>query len=380
MKKLVVLFYLFCASGLVALAQANYKESIKFWDEGPLTVQDFSTRKFPESYAPSSNLSFGWVGKNDKKKIGNLVVQTMTIRPYMDKLNSWINPAEFYDWTLRYNQTMFDMAEMVARRFAADLRANPKDAESISDFYRRLLSSTTDTFCQESKYGRDSSVVYYYEAKTKEQLSENAEQEEDYSNLDDLSFSWGLTMYGGFQAYMPGANLSDYVNGMYGADFGLVLSFYKRFNLAFDLLFLDAGNLKKGGVEANDYNWKVGEGVSAVGPGFLLSYRAINKPYYAFSPMIGFGSIMLRVHKPKEFRKDENDTLSQISTKFGLRVGAQFDYKIRRKYRPLQQSYGENTLALKVYASHDNYEQVGNGWAINAGLTFNMYGWGVKYH
>lgn len=90
---------------------------------------------------------FDFMTKNFNKKVANQVIRSA----------SWIDTAQHTGTSLRYQQTLFDLAEIYTRKFRQDLKANRKsiaggldvvnqlNAKAMSDFSKRRLEYASAT-------------------------------------------------------------------------------------------------------------------------------------------------------------------------------------------------------------------------------------------
>ena len=354
-------------------AQSKYEESIKYWEDGPLTLADFSRRTVPASNGVISDLWYGWETVSDRNKIGNLIYMTPRVRTFMDKLNSWVVISEFDKQQQLYLQTTFDMAEMVGRQYQKDL-FTAEEPYKVQEFYRRTLSSSVDSFQQESRYGRDSSVVAYYAAKIQEQLAEEPEAPEPPKMIQ---FKTGLAL-GVFMGYTCNyllTGLSERNGPLHFFNFGFDIPFSQRIFLTWDMGLTSLYNLDCTGISKNGYDWLNGQSTEAASITFDLGYRVIDKPYFAIEPFIGAGVLGVSQTLPRDMWNNGEPVSSSLN---GLRVesGLTCDYKIRRHYFPMENSYDEIILRFKLYGAYSNMPAVlGPTWSINMGIAFGYDGW-----
>nr|MCR5244774.1 hypothetical protein [Bacteroidales bacterium] len=127
-----------------ALFTANGQPAIKFWDDGPLTFNDFQVRHIsldesPFAQAPQPmDLDGGFVGEAASWKDGNLRYSYTRYRTYMDQLNSWYDPTYATPADLRFMQGIFDIMEIARREsFGADTLS----VYDARQYRQRLLTS-----------------------------------------------------------------------------------------------------------------------------------------------------------------------------------------------------------------------------------------------
>ena len=87
----------------------------------------------------------------------------------MNKLASWYDPDKCTDWTLRYEQTRFDILEVMRRRLQNSFNRNFLEP-NLDAYYDQLISSTVDTYDRETNYGKDTLMIMRYEEMYRQEL------------------------------------------------------------------------------------------------------------------------------------------------------------------------------------------------------------------
>ena len=376
MKRIYILFFagVLAFQASPAFAQNKYEESIKYWDEGPLTLADFSRRTVPAANGAISDLWYGWETDSERNKAGNLIYRSPIVRTFMDRLNSWVIISEFNQQQRLYLQTMFDMVEMIGRQYQKDL-STADDFYKVRNFYRRTLSSSIDSFEQESRSGRDSSVVAYYAAKIKEQLEEKPEAPV-VNQTPKFKTDVAIGMYLGYSCNVLLSGLSDRNGPLNFFNFGFDIPFSQRTILSWDMGLTTFSSMDYSGITKDGYTWRNGQNTNATTFSFDLAYRVVDKPYFAIAPFLGAGVLGISQTLPRDMWK--SDSQAESSNLNGLRVegGVGCDYKILRHYFPMENSYDELYLRLKLFGAYNNLPAViGPTWSINFGVAIGWDGW-----
>ena len=105
--------------------------------------------------------------KNFNKKVKNTIIKSA----------SWIDTTQYVAISLRYQQTLFDIAEVYARKFRKELKENRKqiargltivhdiNSRICSDFSKRRLQ-----FDAETKSGTDNDRLSFWEQQVRQEL------------------------------------------------------------------------------------------------------------------------------------------------------------------------------------------------------------------
>lgn len=122
--KFKYLFFLILTCNI--LHSQNTDNNLIFWNSSKkLTIDDFVIKNNSENEMSSQGAfiidstvkGFDVFNKNFNKKVRN----------YMVKSASWINPSKNIQFSLRYQQTLFDISEIYARKFRLDLKLKRKE-------------------------------------------------------------------------------------------------------------------------------------------------------------------------------------------------------------------------------------------------------------
>ncbi len=333
--------------------EVNYDNYIKYWDEGPLDYGDFSARRTGLADGRSSYLDFGFSSRIESRREGNLVYDVMAIRTFMDKLKSWIVPDLCTPQVIQYNQTKFDIAEFVRRKFQADINAPGVDKTKLREYYLSAFNSSVDAYEQETSYGADSSMVGFYTIKIKEQLAELSDSiapppTRQFSSVG----SWRMVI--GYYGNQYLGEAADYFKMTNGLSLGVGFSFVNH--LWVDLLvgFSGMGRLKAVGIRDDGYEWRAGKGVTAINVGTEMSYMLLDKNYFALGPMLGVGAVSISQDLPESMQTQKRTASSIGNWQFS--AGVSFHYKLRRyvNYVFNSQHYTENNFGVKLYGAYSN--------------------------
>jgi hypothetical protein len=359
-------------SALNLFAQENKQPDIKYWYEGPLTVDDFSVRKISQVGSYSDNMIASWLdytisSASKRIKTGNLSYSRPVTLLYMDKLESWIDPAQFTSWTMRYQQTYFDIAECTRRELQAAFDTTANGYSDKWEYYKRLLSSRSETYFQETAYGRDTTMVAYYEALYKDKLDGLGEI--PAAEVEASGAGTGLGWFIGYSSEIYTGGMRDWLGAGHKFAFGFDLW---RNNAFMSLVFGlgGAGKLRKDGFYYDDhmnYHWNTEKNNGAYNIDLDFGYRVYDAPYLGIAPFAGVG--LGGFDQNTDMEKDKSSSL------FGLRLalGANFDVKLRRSL-DTNSTYSESILRFQVYGAWTDCAP-GAYYSINAGVVLDWVGW-----
>lgn len=178
------LFLFFLQTMNLSFSQTKNDNFLSWSSTRRLTVNDFVIKTKDLQTAPSfaqfslayEIRGFDFLTKNFNKKVNN----------YLIKSASWIDTTYDTAVTLKYQQTLFDISEIYARRFRRDLKLNRKkiatglqfvkelDSKAMTDFSNRRVTYDTET-----KYGSNLGMQKQWEIQIEIELDEL----KDFSNL-----------------------------------------------------------------------------------------------------------------------------------------------------------------------------------------------------
>lgn len=174
MKRLPALLFLFVCTQ--SLCQSGSDTNYLCWSSSRrLTVNDFviktgnmqTTPCFGQFYIDYQVAGFDFMTKNFNKKVHNYFIRSA----------SWIDTTYDINVSIRYQQTLFDLAEVYARRFRKDLKDNRKKILTGTDFTRELNTKAMTEFAKrrveydaDTKFGTNTIAQQNWEAQIQSEL------------------------------------------------------------------------------------------------------------------------------------------------------------------------------------------------------------------
>ena len=367
----------------VSLSGQNFNSSIRYWDKGKLTLDDFVIREmWSADENQTSALEYGWNEQLKSARIGNLKYDRVCLRTYMDNVNSWIKSGYANQQTLKFCQVAFDLVEATRRKLQSEIDTSANvSSESLSDFYGKVCSNATNEFKAASKEGTDTAVVSRYRAKLDKMFSEYAPED----SVPVISFGkWGYGLHCGFGGEIYTGEAADYLPPRYGLNLGFEVT-YSEFRFNFDMFLGSGASLRKdlpfwkSGSPEDVHSWNKGESFNAGNVELTFGYAAVDNGHFTVAPMIGLGvGFIDRLDKYIDGNGSDNG--EEISA-FRMLAGVNADWKLLRHYRSSYngfKDYMEHNVRFKVYAARTGFRSPCDAFSVNFAVAYNLYGRTVK--
>lgn len=376
MKRNILMTALIMAMAHISFAQ-SIESSMKFWDEGRLTWDDFNKRN-TDGYE-KSNISTSFYRYTDTQKYGNLKVIRTKLRTALNKESTWVRTEYISDKLLRYNQLVFDMAEATRQEMQNEIDVNlgKYSYEEILKFYRDKYNVKLQELREETMEGDREDIILKYEQEVAGQL---AKETEDSVPEFDLN-NWGYSYHIGFRsAFMTGKS-SMYLKPTYGISLGFDIT-YRRSMLS---LYMGVGSGKIGADmdmiatidgRETEVTWARGKKYSSMETDLIYGYSVIDNGFMRLAPIIGIGMNNLS-------HKTDSETNTSM-TGMHLLGGVDINWKLLRTasitYTPWWggRTYGETSLKTRIFVARSNLMQGFNPYSINLAIAFDLYGRGMK--
>ena len=361
-------------------AQNLYKESFRNWDEGPVTWSDFQVSRQPGDVNYISDLACVIEKEVEMTKVGNFRFPVLKSTTKMSKLASWYDPDRCTDWTLRYEQTRFDMMEVMRRRLQNSFNRNFME-ENLNEYYDQLINATFHAFDRESNYGTDTLVIKLYEEKYRHKL-DTLELMPPQIPVFETS-NWGVLLGMGLGVEKYGLPMSNGVKPAIGIQMEMGV-LYKRFFFDLQGLLAWSGKLKCDNFyydNSYDYNWTKGRNVRAGNTNIDAGFKVIDNSYLSIGPLVGIGVSF--VDQTTDTPRGNNNTSFENSEISGFRTqaGLAIDWKVRRSlntYGYYSSDYTESKIRFQITGARTNFKGIGPTNSLNASITFLVDSWFLK--
>ncbi len=368
MKRLIFIFTLVMIASISVHGQSVPSSlSIKYWDQGPLTLDDFTIRTLPASKTGNSVIGIytyidGW-----KKIRPNFRVQQLQSRTYFDPLGSWLKNDTNLLRSLKYQQLLFDVAELDRRKMQNDFATLPYLADfSTADRYLPVINNHQEDIEFDTDMGTNEERVTQYEQQVHSALDSITEiNTTPQYTLRNLGYGFYL---GAASQFHIGKGAS-YFTPTAGALLGCLIS-YKASEIHMDLILGGGGKLLKDIQGNKDPWWTHGRALTYGELTLQYAYRAYDGNWFNISPLVGLGVGFIDYKDQPSTIKDEISGLRMIA-------GVNIDLKLMRSLR-YPDTFNESILKLKLYASHTFYQHNFNVYTINASLSYLLFGRKIK--
>lgn len=364
MKKLIVIGVL--AMACFAMNAQSYKESMRYWDEGPLTWDDL-TLKTPKDYK-TCDLTFRWGIDNKKERISwNTVQYTPLPRVSLDKSVSWHNAERVYPFTLTYDQLLFDLNELYFRKMLTELysKDNETSSNELYSFYSNQNRVRWGEIEEDTEDGMDSTKVAYYASEIVEELA-------SLHYPDILSGGWDkhlVVMSFGAAGNVFAGSASETFSPAYGIDLGLYTGNGRHEFMG--MVSFSSGSCLKD-FTYKDKTLKSGESFNHMNLAFAYGYMAYDGNVFSVMPFAGVGlrGISWTIKDDTDSQSNAKPESGDYTTPVPL-IGLESRFKFSRTVSRV--SILEHGLYLRAYASRD--------FGLFNAFSFNItlgYCYGVK--
>ena len=369
--------FLILASCIPALNLSAQQRILRSWELGPLTWNDFQVRNVPDNSLYFSNLAAELFCGYERQRDGNLVYESYTVHNRMYQLSSWYDPDKCTDWTLRYEQTRFDIMEFYRRLIHNQHYEN----QQLNNIYRSYSSSLNDvirTFDRMSKYGADTLVVAEYERIYKEKLDSIAVIPIPGPII--RTKKWGMAGSLGPDMECFLTNVPDELSFTYGIRLGFQINFNRWF-MDINSIFHNAGYLESDNFYYDpecDYSWKKGRKVTTIEADINLGYKILDNNRWTLMPIVGIGGNSFRQNTDTPI--DGQSYGYQLSHISGTRVvaGMMLDWKHRRILLYSTNEYLESKIRFRLTGARTNFAVFGPSYSICLGLQYALDMWNLQ--
>ena len=213
--KLTILAALAASLTVGTLSAQTIDQASRRWDAGKLAWDEF----LGESKSDTTINRFAYNVKLGRatEKIGNTTYIYSKFTPYFDQTESWTHPRFKNDAMLQYNQIMFDMLELYARRATIDYNRESGEYsdEQIRSFYKRQFDKQVHELDEASRRGTDADQLPFFA--TGVALDLERTHFNPAAVVEDQPIDYFGEFYAGVNGHFP---ISDYYNQSIGFNLG----------------------------------------------------------------------------------------------------------------------------------------------------------------
>ena len=350
----------------------SMERTLKYWEDGPLTLNDFTTRPghMEGDIKIISELGYGMKTCDNKWKVRNTIYYAPGLVTYMNPYSSWMDPDHRNESELKYMQTAFDYVELCRRRAQNDIASGGTYSfETVARYHMHIADSFLNEMREDVKQGQDTAAVNRYSDKILAELAQTPEAE--YTEPDTRHSGWALGMHAGAWTDVYLGEMGTYVKPIVGFDFGWDFDI-RRFNIYLDMMYGSSLRPLMRDIPRDGYRWDAGEKITGGNMHIALGYALVNSQWWKLAPFAGIGVGFIDY----PFNPLDPDDDSEEISGFRCLAGINTDFKLRRwvdyRYAP---SIGEMTLRTRLFVAHTAFATPCPAWSINLGVSINFLGW-----
>ena len=348
----------------------SFSQSLKrHWHEGALRFEEFSTHdSISINYKPLPVLIDYHLYK---VKMGDTLVDKYQVYCYTHKENICFSLKENTSFNIRYQQLVFDIAELYKRKLQANLNQliQHNIVECIHN-HNNQHQQTLNLFHNDLK--NDSSQLTTWEKKIKDSLTNTP--------LDPIpkfhKSKIGIGAMFGINSKVTSNTFSDFVS----IKPGIVLAFeigYK--NLYFNYLYQNNnGIINKYYEQKNEFTLLKGGNISYENHDILLGCQILKSNKWGISPIIGIGKSNFII--PKMFLQNK-----MVISSNNYNVGLNFEYKIVKNLRLIpgkifkEKECSTSSLKLRLMYKYNDNENILNGNSYSISLLVSDFANLIRY-
>lgn len=346
-------------------------KTVRYWDEGPLTYADLSSRKSEWPKISEFQYNISWTTKD--WKMGNTRFRTPYSRAYMNPYASWVHPDYRTEEMLQYIQAGFDYVEICRRRAMRELMNGSSFGQgSVMRFHLDVADSFMAKMKDETAQGQDAAAVQDYARRVKAELAQTEEVLYDDLIIDPRGF--GMGMHWGIGSEFYTGPISDYVTPIAGLDFGFDFCF-SRVNLYLSGLLGFGGHYKRD-IPRDGYQWNAGERMKGGNIEASLGYTLFDSPWWKVAPFAGIGVGFIDYPSNPGNPDKKSDEISGFRYQAGISADLKF-YRVVDYVQALE-GLSEFSVRSRLYVAHTAFPTPAPSWTINFGVSANMLGWILK--
>ncbi len=367
-----ILFSLFVCLFVVLKAQDNQR----LWTDGRLTWADFKGEKTGEAEKRVATIyhDISYLGVIISYKEVKIKHKDTTIRRFealctLDQKISWILPYYKTEQYLKYNQVIFDIAELYARKlqYVIDDLTSSYAAVYALQVIQVDCSKRIKEFREMTAAGQNSAMIDTWQEKITSELA----MTENYKNIPTYEKrSFGYALHAGLGGGIFTGSLGEHFLPTFNILFGFDVA-YKR-----SILFLNA-TLAFSGVKSDYQEWVKGKSAHFALLDLSYGYAVIDNAKWKLTPFAGLGISGLS----KGSKKNE-DLVSY--TDYNFIFGLNADYKFKKTVSFIPDPFlgvkenVELSVRGRLYVARANYYTDLQGLSINLAVEFCGFGNFIK--
>lgn len=348
------------------------------WEKGALTWNNFTP--VPEGIGNEhSYLEYCIDIESRSHEIDGVLWRVKTAVAEVDKNGSWVDVHHRTDAELRYNQVMFNLAELYRRYLQVEIdTGGPADR----DYYMQLLGHEVGRYCRQTRYGADTAAVSWWDIQVRSMMDSitpfMVEKHAEVMKIPDYrtTYNFGSSIGGGAKIYSGDLHRLFAPSGGFFSDF---TGGYGRHCFTLGMYF-GGGRCKPDTLEAvvGDNTLYATDDITTIDIGLNYGYSVIDSRRLQVTPFVGYGL--------QGVYYSDVDEMGGGPTEGCWRAGVDFRYHLVNDITGLQSSFEQYLVSVngKIYVSRDRFNGIvgaPRGYTINLSLGFSLqYKEGVAKH
>ena len=373
MKRFILILVLAMASAVASSAQTDL--SYKEWSDGPLRIEDFSTRKTPgdemgKIYTGIQTYQGDW-----EKVSWNLRVKRLQSKAVFDSIRSWVRGDMLTDQAVRYGQLLFDATELTRRQMQNHLATGPHEADyhSVVRRYFDIGQARVDEIASVTEEGKNLDELEIQECIIADELANLSEIDGGIPEYTLRKFA--VCVYAGAASQFNLGEYSLYFTPCYGFLWGFDVGI-GRSSISWDIVLGGGSRLLKD-VPGDELDmWHAGRKLMGGETSVQYAYDVYDGNVFRVRPFAGVGIGYMDYSNPDRDSDVSTDEMGGLRLLAGLSLEFKYLRSLYLVGDPLWSSvYGgrnEHTLKVKVYVARTSYAAHICPYSINCSLTFNF--------
>ena len=339
------------------------------WEKGPLTWNNFTLvgEGFGDEH---SYLEYSLDIETRHHDIDGISLGVKTAVATMDKNLSWVDKKHCTAAELRYNQVLFNMAELYRRYLQVDIDTGGK---ADRDYYMQLLNQETARYCSDTRFGADTMAVAWWDYEVRRLMDSitplMVEKHAPALTVPEYqaTYNFGSSMGGGAKIFTGG------LHDLFAPSGGFYLDFeggYGRHYFTLGMYF-GGGRCKPDSLTAvKPDNTLLGtDEITTVDLNINYGFSVVDSRRFRITPFVGYGLQGLYY--------SEEDEMGGGPSEGCWRAGVDFKFHLLNDITAYKSSFEQYLLSVdyKVYVSRDNFKSIvgsPKGYTINMSLGFSL--------
>lgn len=333
----------------------------KLWSKEELVYSDFWEKPIDHSpFVSELQYIIGYEYKT--RNVSGINYTSFVVSSYVDRNISWIKPEGKTINTLIYCQTIFNIAELYARKLEKKLNNLVIDENQENLYVHELFNTYLDScnkvislFKGETSYGiKESIVMDRYNESWEKLKSLPRTKLPDY---DELNKAWGMDIGLGY-GVLKGEISESLNNHIDFLNYGFM---YNRNNLYYDLRFLIGTHKAKKEFKNKEYSLAKDTGSLVVFVDLSIGYQVLNGHKFSAYPFAGL--TLMQMSRTNKIDKKAIEGPYNIHPVLGM----QFNYWLKT---PSLNTNLKTNIMLKARVTYEPINYVGalNGNSIRVYL------------